>query len=78
MRKIKIILVVLAILSSVGWALAIRATHRFNGTMYCTTSAGICPTSVKYIPVMVGKEMYCRYTGSSGDCNIITEVAVNP
>jgi len=78
MKKVKIFLTAIAVISVVGGALAFKASKN-NGTLYCNVLSGsVCPSTHDYNQVdpPLGSTVYCGTTAGSSAC-ISTGSATN-
>ena len=69
MKKAKIMLTVITVLTVVGSALAFKA---YNGAYICQATSGNCPTGTKYkitTPPAAGTTLFCDNGSGSGICN---------
>lgn len=75
MKKAKMMLTALAILTVVGGALAFKSKH-FNGNLICAAASGLCPTIPpiqKYTASPSGQLKFCAPLGSV-NCTVSTRV----
>ncbi|SFW91119.1 hypothetical protein [Chitinophaga sancti] len=73
MKKVNIILSLIALISFIGGALAFKTQHRFNGALRCYTTVGTMiggitvfaaiPPSVRYSPTNPTGTLFCSIPG---------------
>jgi hypothetical protein len=60
MKKAKILLFAIGLLSVVGGTVAFKASHKFNGPLFCTFTRGAIPTTAtRWSTSVVGVARYC-------------------
>jgi hypothetical protein len=80
MKRAKLFLTAITVLTIVGGALAFKAHKAFNGSLFCSTTTNGC-NAVKYIPTSpldAHTILFCTPTQTPGNCPDQETVTENP